>query len=65
MTDGELKVLAEWMDAGGGVFATGDHAYLGASMCSSHAAGADHAEVDSSAGGTPREGSTATTPISR
>lgn len=34
LTDAELKVLAHWMDAGGGVFATGDHAYLGASMCS-------------------------------
>jgi hypothetical protein len=34
LTDAELKVLAEWMDAGGGVFATGDHDYMGASMCS-------------------------------
>ena len=32
--DDELKVLAEWMDRGGGVFATGDHWNLGASMCS-------------------------------
>lgn len=30
----ELKALAEWMDRGGGVFATGDHGVLGASMCS-------------------------------
>jgi hypothetical protein len=30
----ELKLLAEWMDRGGGVFATGDHHNLGASMCS-------------------------------
>jgi hypothetical protein len=34
LSDAELKLLAEWMDAGGGVFATGDHDYLGASMCS-------------------------------
>ena len=34
LTDPELKVLAEWMDRGGGVFATGDHYNLGASMCS-------------------------------
>ena len=32
--DGELKLLAEWMDRGGGVFAAGDHWNLGASMCS-------------------------------
>ena len=31
--DAELRVLAEWMERGGGVFATGDHALLGASMC--------------------------------
>jgi hypothetical protein len=31
---GELKLLAEWMDRGGGVFAVGDHETLGASMCS-------------------------------
>jgi hypothetical protein len=31
--DAELRLLAEWMDRGGGVFATGDHEYLGASMC--------------------------------
>jgi hypothetical protein len=30
----ELKLLAEWMDRGGGVFAAGDHFNLGASMCS-------------------------------
>ena len=30
----ELKLLAEWMDRGGGVFATGDHWNLGAAMCS-------------------------------
>jgi hypothetical protein len=29
----ELAVLANWMDGGGGVFATGDHSILGASMC--------------------------------
>ena len=34
MSDAELLVLAQWMDAGGGVFATGDHSFLGASMCS-------------------------------
>lgn len=32
-TDAELNVLMDWMNAGGGVFATGDHHYLGASMC--------------------------------
>lgn len=32
-TDGELGKLAAWMDAGGGLFGTGDHHYLGASMC--------------------------------
>jgi hypothetical protein len=32
-TDGELAVLTTWMNDGGGVFATGDHDYLGASMC--------------------------------
>jgi len=30
----ELRILASWMERGGGVFATGDHAMLGASMCS-------------------------------
>ncbi len=33
MDDDELLTLARWMDRGGGVFATGDHAMLGASMC--------------------------------
>ncbi len=32
---GELEVLAKFMEAGGGVFATGDHADLGASLCKS------------------------------
>lgn len=34
LTDGELEILARWMDKGGSVFATGDHADLGASLCS-------------------------------
>src|SRR5437763_3027999 len=34
LDDVELKLLAEWMDRGGGVFAAGDHWNLGASMCS-------------------------------
>jgi hypothetical protein len=34
LVDAELRLLAEWMDRGGGVFATGDHDNLGASMCS-------------------------------
>jgi hypothetical protein len=34
MSDAELLLLARWMDLGGGVFATGDHSFLGASMCS-------------------------------
>ncbi|MBX3359234.1 MAG: hypothetical protein KF745_12500 [Phycisphaeraceae bacterium] len=34
LSDAELEVLARWMDQGGGVFATGDHADLGASLCS-------------------------------
>jgi len=34
LEDDELKLLAEWMDRGGGVFAAGDHWNLGASMCS-------------------------------
>ncbi len=34
LTDEELGVLAAWMDRGGGLFAAGDHAQLGASMCS-------------------------------
>jgi hypothetical protein len=33
MEPGELAAIAAWMNAGGGVFATGDHALLGASMC--------------------------------
>nr|AQQ75261.1 hypothetical protein [uncultured bacterium] len=33
LSDAELKVLAEWMDRGGGVFATGDHTVLGGAMC--------------------------------
>ncbi|MCI4671126.1 MAG: hypothetical protein MRZ79_23510 [Bacteroidia bacterium] len=32
-TDDELEVIEDWMNAGGGIFATGDHDYLGASMC--------------------------------
>ena len=31
--DAELRIIAEWMDRGGGVFAVGDHSVLGASMC--------------------------------
>lgn len=35
MTESELEKLARWMDEKqGGVFATGDHHYLGASLCS-------------------------------
>lgn len=34
LEDAELKLLAEWMERGGGVFAAGDHSILGASMCS-------------------------------
>lgn len=33
LDDAELLILAEWMEHGGGVFATGDHSILGASMC--------------------------------
>ncbi|MCG8468792.1 MAG: hypothetical protein MJB57_11395 [Gemmatimonadetes bacterium] len=34
LTDAELEVLSRWMDEEqGGVFATGDHGLLGASMC--------------------------------
>ena len=33
LDDSEALVLAEWMDRGGGVFATGDHGVLGASLC--------------------------------
>ncbi len=32
LTDAELAILARWMDNGGGLFATGDHADLGASL---------------------------------
>jgi hypothetical protein len=34
LDDAELKIVAEWMDRGGGVLAAGDHSLLGASMCS-------------------------------
>jgi len=34
LTDNELRVIADWMDRGGGVFATGDHGILGASLAS-------------------------------
>lgn len=34
LVDPELKIIATWMDRGGGVFAAGDHSLLGASMCS-------------------------------
>jgi hypothetical protein len=35
LTDAELEILGRWMDTKqGGVFATGDHADLGASLCS-------------------------------
>jgi hypothetical protein len=33
LTESELKVLAEFMNQGGGVFATGDHADLGFALC--------------------------------
>ncbi len=33
LSNEELKMIADWMDRGGGVFATGDHSLLGASMC--------------------------------
>ena len=33
MEPAEVEAIAAWMNAGGGVFATGDHALLGASMC--------------------------------
>lgn len=33
-SDAELAVLTRWMDNKGGVFATGDHDFLGAPMCS-------------------------------
>ncbi len=34
LDDDEAKIVAAWMDRGGGVFATGDHGVLGASLCS-------------------------------
>jgi hypothetical protein len=34
LSNAELKLVAEWMDRGGGVFAAGDHTLLGASKCS-------------------------------
>jgi hypothetical protein len=33
LDDHELRLLADWMEKGGGVFAAGDHHILGASMC--------------------------------
>lgn len=33
LLDSELKILSEFMNQGGGVFATGDHANLGFSLC--------------------------------
>jgi hypothetical protein len=33
MEPAELQIIADWMNDGGGVFATGDHSLLGASMC--------------------------------
>lgn len=33
MDDDEKAAIDGWMDEGGGVFATGDHDYLGATMC--------------------------------
>jgi len=33
ITDAELKAIAQFMDGGGGVFATGDHEDLGVVMC--------------------------------
>ena len=33
MNDAEKAAIDGWMDQGGGVFATGDHDYLGATMC--------------------------------
>jgi hypothetical protein len=34
LKESELEILFRWMDNGGGVFATGDHYTLGASLCS-------------------------------
>ncbi len=33
LDDDEVKLLAEWMDRGGGLFAVGDHNNLGAAVC--------------------------------
>lgn len=33
LDDDELPILTDWMEKGGGVFATGDHAKLGVSLC--------------------------------
>lgn len=33
LTDNELILLTNWMEAGGGLFATGDHAEIGSSLC--------------------------------
>jgi len=33
LTDPELRAISQFMDAGGGVFATGDHEDLGVAMC--------------------------------
>ncbi len=32
-TDNDLAILTQWMNAGGGILAMGDHHYLGAAMC--------------------------------
>jgi hypothetical protein len=34
LSEKEVRIVAEWMERGGGVFATGDHSILGASLCS-------------------------------
>lgn len=34
LREAELEILFRWMDRGGGVFATGDHANLGEALCS-------------------------------
>lgn len=34
LNDAELTLLTNWMEAGGGLFATGDHAQIGSSLCS-------------------------------
>jgi len=33
LNDDELRLLTDWMENGGGLFATGDHAELGAGLC--------------------------------